>query len=64
MLVSIGFIAALFGLIKVFAGTAEYLFAWGGWIASQRGAMPPLDDATLATVTEQIHSAGNRAALS
>jgi fructokinase len=25
---------------------------WGGWVASQRGAMPPLDDATLAAMAK------------
>src|SRR5277367_823801 len=30
---------------------------WGGWVASQPGAMPPLDDATLATITGQIRAA-------
>jgi len=33
---------------------------WGGWVASQRGAMPPLDGATLAAITRQIQSAANR----
>jgi len=37
---------------------------WGGWVASQRGAMPPLDGATLANITAQIQSAGDHAALS
>lgn len=37
---------------------------WGGWVASQRGAMPPLDAATLAAITAQIQSAGDRTALS
>jgi fructokinase len=37
---------------------------WGGWVASQRGAMPPLDGATLAAITEQIQSAGSRPTLS
>ena len=29
---------------------------WGGWVASQRGAMPPLNNATLAAITAQIQS--------
>lgn len=33
---------------------------WGGWVASQRGAMPPLDPATLAAVTAQIEDRGSR----
>ena len=37
---------------------------WGGWVASQSGAMPPLDAATLAAITQQIQSAGNHPALS
>ena len=36
---------------------------WGGWVASQRGAMPPLDGATLAAITEQIQSAGTHPTL-
>jgi fructokinase len=30
---------------------------WGGWVASQPGAMPDLDAATLAATTQQIQSA-------
>jgi len=30
---------------------------WGGWVASQPGAMPPLDEATLAAITGQIRAA-------
>lgn len=37
---------------------------WGGWVASQRGAMPPLDSATLSAINAQIHSAGDRPTLS
>ena len=37
---------------------------WGGWVASQRGAMPPLDSATLAAIMQQIQSEGSRPALS
>jgi len=29
---------------------------WGGWVASQRGAMPPLDTTTLSAITAQIES--------
>ena len=32
---------------------------WGAWVASQPGAMPPLDAATLARITQQIHSANH-----
>jgi RNA polymerase sigma factor (sigma-70 family) len=31
-LVSVAFMVALFGLIKLFGGTPHYLFAWGGWM--------------------------------
>jgi zinc protease len=34
LLVSIGFLAALFGLIYLFAGKPSYLIAWGGWIVA------------------------------
>ena len=37
---------------------------WGAWVASQPGAMPPLDDATLAAIQEQIRAAQNSASLS
>ena len=37
---------------------------WGGWVASQRGAMPPLDGATLAAINAQIQSAGSHPTLS
>jgi|SRR5579862_6534053 len=37
---------------------------WGGWVASQLGAMPPLDTATLAAITRQIQAAANPATLS
>jgi fructokinase len=37
---------------------------WGGWVASQRGAMPPLDAATLASITTQIQSVASPASLS
>jgi fructokinase len=37
---------------------------WGGWVASQPGAMPPLDAATLAAINKQIQSAADRPALS
>jgi len=30
---------------------------WGGWVASQPGAMPDLDAATLAAITQQIQAA-------
>ncbi len=30
---------------------------WGGWVASQPGAMPPLDSVTLAAITDQIRAA-------
>jgi fructokinase len=30
---------------------------WGGWVASQPGAMPHLDEATLAAISEQIQTA-------
>jgi len=30
---------------------------WGGWVASQPGAMPPLNDTTLAVITHQIRTA-------
>jgi fructokinase len=30
---------------------------WGGWVASQAGAMPHLDEATLSAITRQIQSA-------
>jgi fructokinase len=37
---------------------------WGGWVASQLGAMPPLDGATFAAINAQIQSAGSRPTLS
>ena len=33
---------------------------WGGWVASQPGAMPDLDTATLAAITRQIQTAVNK----
>jgi fructokinase len=37
---------------------------WGGWVASQPGAMPPLDGATLAAITHRIHAAHSGGKLS
>ncbi len=34
LLVSVGFVAALFGLIYAFAGKPSYLVAWGGWMVA------------------------------
>jgi zinc protease len=34
LLVSVLFVAALFGLIYALAGTPRYLIAWGGWMAA------------------------------
>ena len=34
LLVSVVFIAALFGLIYAFAGKPSYLIAWGGWMVA------------------------------
>jgi fructokinase len=31
---------------------------WGGWVASQSGAMPSLPDAVLAAITAEIERAG------
>jgi fructokinase len=42
------------------AGMNEAGNRWGGWVASQAGAMPNLDAATFATITEQIRGGGDQ----